>query len=124
MVLRELLFGLVGTISMLTLAPAAHEAAHAAAARLVGGEVVDIGSRPGWRGFYVDYRAPSQLKARIVGAAPMLSGSTIGLFWLSIFGLPAFSVGSVVAVGNWLIYTFSGGVADLSMRAAQETANN
>lgn len=115
---------IVGVLSMLTIAPAAHEGAHAVTTRLVGGDVVDIGARPGWRGFYVDYRAPSDLASRIVGAAPMLSGSAFGLVWLAIFGLPGFGVASIVAVGNWLIYTFSGGLADLSMSHAKSTAGN
>jgi len=123
-ILTQIVVSIVGVLSMLTLAPAAHEAAHALTARLVGGEVVEVGARPGWRGFYVDYRAPSELRSRLVGAAPLLSGSTFGLLWLAVFGLPAFGVLSIVAIGNWLIYTFSGGLADLSMRYAQSTAGN
>ena len=122
--LSQMVVAVVGTLSMLTVAPTLHEAAHAVTAHLVGGEVVDVGARPGWRGLFVDFRAPSELRARVVGAAPMLSGSALGMLWLVIVGLPSFGVLSVVAVGNWLIYTFSGGMADLSMRKAEQTAGS
>jgi len=122
--LSQIVVAVVGTLSMLTVAPTLHEAAHAATARLVGGEVVDVGARPGWRGLFVDFRAPTELRARLVGVAPMLSGSALGLLWVVIVGLPSFGVLSVVAVGNWVVYTFSGGMADISMRKAEQTAGS
>ena len=122
--LSQMVVAVVGTLSMLTVAPTLHEAAHAVTAHLVGGEVVDVGVRPGWRGLFVDFRAPSELRARMVGLAPMISGSAVGVVWIAMFGLPSFGVASIVVVGNWLVYTFSGGLADLSPRKSRQTAGN
>lgn len=101
------------------IAGALHEATHAAAARLLGGRVVDAG-RDGWQ-LYVDWQPPagySTTDVRLVQLAPALVGWAVGLVWLARYGWPSLSPAGIVGVLGWAVYTIGGGLEDYSTARA------
>lgn len=98
-----------------------HEATHAAAARLLGGRVIDVG-RDGWA-LYVDWESTpgmTTLDVRLVQLAPALFGWSVAAVWLARNGWPNLSPATIVSILGWAIYTVGGGLEDYSF--ARSTA--
>lgn len=102
-----------------TVAGVLHEATHAAAARLVGGRVVDWGF-DGWS-LYVDWAAPHGIESwtvRSVQLAPAIVGWAVAGVWVARNGWPELSPWGVIGVLGWAVYTIGGGLEDYSVARA------
>lgn len=99
-----------------------HEATHAAAARLLGGRVLDVG-RDGWA-LYVDWESTAgmtTLDVRLVQLAPALLGWSVAAAWIARHGWPTLSPTSIAALVGWAVYTVGGGLEDYSLGRATDS---
>jgi hypothetical protein len=98
-----------------------HEASHAVAAELLGGDVVGVGWRGGWRGGpYIEWMPPyeSVSMARLVGIAPVITALIVaGLVSI----VPPNSLSGWLGVGGLLVGLLLISPADVDPEIARQT---